>query len=200
MQVLYIHGGTTFKNHNDYLLYLKNKEISLEGYVSWSDEYLEKSLGESFQVYRPRMPLKENAKYEEWKIMFEKYLELLEDGCILIGASLGGIFLAKYLSENKVSKRLKSVFLVCPPFDNTLPGEDLVGGFELGENLSLLDECAENVRLLFSKTDNVVPQAHAKKYQQKLQKAKIILYEDKKGHFCISEFPEIVELIQADCS
>ena len=66
------------------------------------------------------MPLQDNAKYEEWKILFERYIPHLKDNVILMGNSLGGIFLAKYLSENKFPKKILSTYLTCPPFDNTV--------------------------------------------------------------------------------
>ena len=144
------------------------------------------------------MPLQDNAKYEEWKIYFERFFEQLEDNIILIGSSLGGIFLAKYLSENKFPKKILSVYLVAPPFDNSVIGEELVGGFELGEDLSKIIENCSNVKLIFSKDDDYVPVSHAEKYRNKLPDAKIIVYDNKNGHFKIPEFPEIVEMIKKD--
>src|SRR3989344_7871429 len=107
----------------------------------------------------------------------------MKGGVILIGISLGGMFLAKYLSENKFPKKLLSVYLVCPPFDNTLSEETLAGGFELKSNISLIEKQAKNLYLMFSKDDNVVPISHAEKYRKKLKHAKIIIYESKNGHF-----------------
>lgn len=196
IQVVFIHGGMTFKNEKDYLKYLKNKSISLEDYVSWTGEYLTKNLGRNYQVIRPKMPLKENAKYEHWKIFFERYLSLLTGKIVLIGNSLGGIFLAKYLSENKLKKKAEAVFLVCAPFDDTCPTEDLVGGFKLKSDLSLLQDNTKNLYLMFSKDDDCVPVSHAEKYRAKLPQAKIIIYKSKNGHFCLSKFPEIVKLIK----
>ncbi len=108
------------------------------------------------------------------------------------------MFLAKYLSENKLRKKAVSVFLVCPPFDNSLPGEDLVGGFTLKSNLSLIEKNCKNLHLLFSKDDDVVPVAHADKYRAKLTHAHFVTYKSKNGHFNISKFPEIVKLIKHD--
>ncbi|RMF92889.1 MAG: hypothetical protein D6734_11235, partial [Candidatus Schekmanbacteria bacterium] len=138
----------------------------------------------------------ENAKYSEWKIHFERYFPFIRNNIILIGSSLGGIFLAKYLSEHKFPKKIKAVFLIAPPFDNTIEGEDLVGGFKLKGDLSLLEKNSKNLYLMFSKDDNVVPVSHADKYRKKLKNAKIIIFESKNGHFEISEFPEIVKLIK----
>jgi hypothetical protein len=197
-QVLFIHGGMTFKSHKDYLHYLKTKQVDIAKLPMWFNEYLTKKLGKAFHIIRPRMPLSDNAKYQEWKIMFERYIPQLKNNMILIGVSLGAIFLAKYLSEHKVPKKILSVYLICPPFDNTVSGEDLVGGFKLKANLSLLEKNCKNIKLLFSKTDDVVPIAHAVKYAKKLKHAKIIIYPDMNGHFKISEFPEIVKMIRLD--
>jgi hypothetical protein len=73
IQVLIIHGGMTFKNNKDYLNFLKIREISIERKKYWSDEYLTKGLGNNFEIIRLRMPLADNAKYEEWKIHFERH-------------------------------------------------------------------------------------------------------------------------------
>ncbi|MBN1331258.1 alpha/beta hydrolase [Candidatus Dojkabacteria bacterium] len=198
IQILYIHGGDTFKTHKDYINFLKTREISIKERIRWSGEYLTKALGDDFQIIRPRMPLQDNAKYEEWKIQFERYLPFLSGKIILIGASLGGIFLAQYLSENKLPQKVLSAYLICPPYDDSLTGEDLDGGFKLKENLSLLEKNTQNLYLLFSKDDDVVPIAHAAKYKKKLNNAKFVIFESKNGHFVIEEFPEIVKMIKKD--
>jgi len=195
-QIFFVHGGMTFKNQNDYLQYLRNRDVSLEKKQYWSLEYFDKKLGKDFDMVRPRFPLSENAKYGDWKIYFERFIPLLKNNTILIGMSLGGIFLAKYLSENKFPKKLKAVFLVCPPFDNSIEGEDLVGGFKLQSDLSLLDSQTKNLYLMFSKDDDVIPISHSEKYRKKLKNARIEIYEDKNGHFGVTEFPEIVKIIK----
>lgn len=197
-QVLLIHGGMTFKNKKDYLDYLKNREISIEERARWTDGYLKENLSSGFQVIRPRMPLSENARYEEWKIHFEKHFPQLRHGIILIGISLGGIFLAKYLSENKFPKKILSTYLICAPFDDTLTEEDLAGGFRLKKDLSQLEKNSKNLRLMFSKDDKVVTLSHADKYRKKLNKADIIIYKSKNGHFRIAKFPEIIRMIKSD--
>ena len=193
-----VHGGMTFKNKKDYLYFLKTREISIEEKIKWSNEYFKKKLGKDFKIIKPRMPLQDNAKYEEWKIHFERHFPQLRNNIILIGLSLGGIFLAKYLSENKFPKKILSTYLICPPFDNTLKGEDLVGGFKLKSDLSLLEKNSKNLYLMFSKDDDVVPISHAEKYRKKLKNANIITFESKNGHFKISKFPEIIKMIKED--
>ena len=188
----------TFKNKKDYLLFLKTRKVILGKRIRWSDDYLDKKLGADFETTRPRMPLQDNANYEEWKIHFERYIPHLKDNCILVGNSLGGIFLAKYLSENKFPRKILSIFLVCPPFDDTVTGEDLVGGFKLKSDLSLLEKNSKNLHLLFSADDDVVPVSHAEKYKMKLKNAEIVIYKSKGGHFQIAEFPEIIAMIKRD--
>lgn len=188
----------TFKSQRDYVHYLKTREISLEKKKRWSDDYLDKELGRNFEIIRPRMPLPDNAKYNDWKIYFERHIPYLRNNVILIGISLGGIFLAKYLSENRFPKKIVSTYLLCPPFDNTTGGGDLVGGFKLGSDLSLLEKNSKKLHLLFSKDDDTVPIAHAEKYKNKLKNAEFVIYRSKNGHFKISKFPEIIKMIKKD--
>ncbi len=197
-RILFIHGGMTFNNRREYLDYLRTREVTLEKKEKWHRTYLDEKLGRQFEIIRPNMPLADDAKYEDWKIHFERYLTFLRSGDILIGSSLGGMFLAKYLSENKLSKKFLSVYLIAPPFDNDLPEEDLVGGFRLKSDLSLLEKSCHNLHLLFSEQDDVVPPSHAVKYAAKLTKAHIAIYPHIKGHFKVSEFPEIIKMIKSE--
>lgn len=198
VQILIVHGGMTFRNKKGYLHFLKTREISIEKKIRWSEAYLDKKLGKDFEIIRPRMPLPENAKYDEWKIHFERHFPYLRNNIILIGGSLGGIFLTRYLSENKFPKKILSTYLVCPPFDGSLSDEDLVGGFRLKSDLSMIEKNCKNIKLMFSKDDDVVPVQHAEKYRKKLKNAKIIIYKSKNGHFKVSSFPEIVKMIKED--
>jgi predicted alpha/beta hydrolase family esterase len=197
-QILFIHGGETFKTKKDYLNFLKKRPISIGKKNKWSLDFLDKELGKKFEIIRPQMPLKEYSSYKEWAIYFERFFPYLNNNLILIGNSLGGIFLAKYLSEHKFPKKLLSVYLVCPPFDGAMPNDDLAGGFSLKSDLSLLEKNTKNLYLLFSDKDDVVPVEHAEKYRAKLKKAKIIIYKNIKGHFQVAKFPEIVKLIKSD--
>ena len=197
-QIVLIHGGTTFKNKADYLSFLKNRKVSIEKEIRWSEAYLDKKLGKHFEIIRSSMPLKEDAKYNEWKINFERYFPYFRNNIILVGSSLGGIFLAKYLSENKFPKKIRSIYLIAPPFDNTIEGEDLVGGFNLKSDLSMVEKNCKNINLLFSKDDDTVPISHADKYKRKLKNSRIVIYKSKNGHFKISKFSEIVKMIKED--
>lgn len=195
-QLVYIHGGMTFENETDYRSYLESRTVSIEKKIRWSDAFLDSALWSDFHIIRPRMPLQDNAKYTDWKIHFEKHFEHLNDGVVLVWESLWGVFLAKYLSEHQFPKKIATIILVCPPHDNTLIWEDLVGGFELGDNLSKIEENGQNVVLFFSQDDDCVPVGHAEKYKSKLPSSSIVIFESKNWHFNIPEFPEIIQHIK----
>ncbi len=196
-QIFFIHGGNTFRSGKAYLEYLKNAEVKLEDRKRWHEDHLKRALGRSCDIIKPKMPLADNAKYEYWKVYFERYIPLLKNGAIFIGSSLGGIFLVKYLSENVFPKKIKAVLLVAPPFDNSLPDEDLVGGFRLKSDLSLLEKNCKNIHFFFSSDDPCVPLEQAYKYRKKLPSANFTVCDNANGHFKISEFPEILKVIKS---
>jgi hypothetical protein len=64
-------------------------------------------------MFIPEMPNSKNASYKARKIWFEKLFPYLNDeGIILIGLSLGTIFLLKYLTENTFPKTISQLHLV----------------------------------------------------------------------------------------
>ena len=194
-QVLVIHGGNAFEKYEEYLSYLKNKEVTIEKITrnDWKDS-LGKALGDEYQVLAPRMPNGQNARYSEWKIWFEKIVPLLDEPVILIGHSMGGIFLAKYLSENVLPKKITATFLVAAPY-NAEMGESLVD-FALTRDLTKLNEQVGKIFLYQSKDDPVVPFSHVEKYHKELPNATLRIFEDKQ-HFNQPELPELVEDIKS---
>lgn len=191
-QIVIIHGGMYFETYEEYLEFLRNYQMDLERAEQW-EEKLQKDLGEDYQVIRPSMPAKYNSKYEEWKIWFEKFFLFINDDVILIGKSQGGIFLAKYLAENNFPKKIKAVFLLAPPFDDT--PDEKVGDFALPKSLEKLAQQGGQIFLLQSEDDPVVPFSHQAKYLEQLPAAQKIVFKDK-GHFKMEDFPEIVEMLK----
>ena len=194
-QVVVIRGGDVFDTYKEYLKFLKNYKIDFKklGMKGWKSN-LEKDLGKGFEVILPVMPNFMNAKYKEWKIMFEKFFPYLKNNLILLGHSLGGIFLAKYLSENKFPKKIKAVFLVSAPFDDKDANYSL-GDFKLPKKLDRFQKQSPKIFLYHSKDDPVVPFVDLEKYKRALPKAKVVVFK-KRGHFGQSKFPEIVKAIK----
>ena len=194
-QICIIHGGNAFEKYEDYLLYLKSKEITLDklNFKDWKRN-LSEVLGNDYQVLTPQMPNSYNARYVEWKIWFEKLISLFDDTVVLIGHSLGGIFLAKYLSENDYPKKIKATFLVAAPY-NTENEHPLVD-FIISKDLSRFAKQGGEIFIYQSKDDEVVPFSNVLNYQVALPKVHIKIFENKQ-HFNQNEFPEIVEDIKS---
>jgi predicted alpha/beta hydrolase family esterase len=194
-QVVVIHGGDTFSKYEDYLAFLKKKEISLEKirHKDWK-AFLGRDLGDDFDVLLPVMPNKANSKYLEWKIWFEKIIPLLNNEIILIGHSMGGIFLSKYLSENKIDKTVIATFLVAAPYDKA-DAEYELGDFSLPKNISQMEKQGGKIVIYQSKDDPVVPFVDAEKYKKELPSARLVMM-DGRQHFSQPTFPELVSDIK----
>lgn len=193
-QIVVIHGGDSFATYADYLAFLLTFPIDLADLFrkNWKN-VLPEMLGSDYEVIQPQMPNKWNAKYEEWKIWFEKYIPFLRDGIVLVGHSMGGVFLAKYLAENEFPKKIKAVFLVAPPF-NMDEGRALVE-FVLPASLQNFEKQCGKILIYHSKDDSVVDFGELAKYQKVLQNATVKVFENR-GHFTDEAFPELVSDIK----
>ena len=200
-QVVLIHGGEAWASREEYLQYLQQYEIDdpnleLEPPKKWKNSLAE-NLGEDFLLILPRMPSAQNARYEEWKLWFEKYIPFLRDGVILIGNSLGGIFLAKYLSENIFPRKIKSLHLLAAPFGDRscLKGTTFVFRDFPGK----LPVQVENTHLYHSRDDSIVDFGDFLAYAEALPQAEKHIFENY-DHFFIEDFPELERQIKKDVS
>lgn len=195
-QVVFIHGGETFATYEDYLEFLRGCEFEPhpEREKRWKNS-LEEKLGKEFEVIAPIMPCKYNAKYEEWKLWFEKVVPFVKDGVVLIGHSLGGIFLAKYLAKNDFPKKITATYLIAAPY-GAEDSEYSLADFILPESLEKLEKQGGKISIYQSEDDPFVPFGDCEKYSQALPKAEKIIFKDR-GHFALEEFPELIESIKA---
>jgi len=195
-QIITIHGGTTFKDYDLYLDFLSHKKLHIDRFIytpKWK-ELLQENLGVDYQVLLPTMPNTTNARYSEWKLWFEHLSELFTDNCILIGHSLGAIFLAKYLSENTLPVKIKATILIAAPYDDESI-EDLTD-FKITNLTNKLTEQAGRLVFFNGTDDPVISQTDLKKYQDQLPLAefKIMAAPD---HFVRTEFPELTAFLKA---
>ena len=194
-QVIAIHGGDAFATYEEYIAFLKARTIDFDrGQRKGWKSNLQESLGDRFEVILPRMPNANDAKYEEWRIWFEKYIPYMRDGLVLVGHSLGGIFLAKYLSEHTLPVRIAATFLVAAPYD--LDGERAIVEFTLPDSLEKFEAQAGKTYLFQSSDDRVVDFGELAKYQAALSSAEPVVFADR-GHFDQESLPELAERIQA---
>ena len=198
-QVFYIHGADAYLKREDFLESLRTREIrslpDLESMKKWPSTLVE-DLGEDYVVFKPSMPNSDNAKYDEWKIWFERHFEYLHDDIILVGWSQGGYFFAKYLTENDFPFKIKALFLLgAPLLSHNDDGEDGADFQFDSSKVGELAERTEKITIMHSKDDFVVPYEHALKYKEALPDAELVTFEDK-NHFLVEELPELLERIR----
>ncbi|MGH7240100.1 MAG: alpha/beta hydrolase, partial [Candidatus Saccharimonadales bacterium] len=176
-----------FASDEDFRRWLRDLEISYERLfygTDWKPWLAEKLPG--YDVLQPTMPNKSNAKYPEWSIYFSKIVTFLRPGAVLIGHSLGAIFLAKYLSEHPPVQKFSKVILVAAPYNDE--ATEPLGDFKLASAKGLAD-ATEEIHLFYSRDDPVVSFDEMSKYQRDLPAAKSHIF-DGRGHFNTPDFPE----------
>ena len=130
-QLLYIHGGNLTKNNDELLKIMATREINPLEEKKRRRLTLQERLPE-FVVIKPEMPNKDMARYSTWKLWFEKYIPFLEaENLVLVGHSLGAMFLTKYLAENEFSIQISQLHLVAPVLDDQglNEGDNYLGDF-----------------------------------------------------------------------
>ena len=150
-QVLFVHcGGSQGLHEGSYDL------------VAW----LRLTLGPPYDVLYPKMPNPDQPGYAEWKQKLKEELALLNDGVILIGHSLGGSVILKYLSEEKISKKIDGLFLIGSPYlgKRNWKVDDYVLKDRFATHLPDISE----IYLYHSRRDSVVPFKHLSYYADQL--------------------------------
>ena len=198
--IIYIHGGNSYKSREEFLEHLRTvplrEVLGEERPKRWPDS-LATDLGEAYQVYQPVMPNKQNASYEEWKIWFLRYVELVKDTVILVGWSQGAWLLAKYLAENTPDLRIDAVFLIAGPSGLVAEsgGDNPEWAFDLNQLRQRLEMGGVKTYIFHSKDDPVVPYSHAVAYKIAIPQAELVTFTDK-GHFLVPELPELIRAIK----
>lgn len=191
-QVIHIHGGHIWNEYEEYLQYLKTVSVDPHHVRGdrWSRNHDHFLNPEHYDIWRLDMPGKFNAKYNEWKIWFERYLPFMEDNIILIGHSLGGQFLAKYLSENILPVSINQLHLVAPSHTPSKK-EMCIEGFP-GK---ILENTIRETHIYYSHDDMQVTLEASEFYHTHIVGSELHLFEDR-GHFLGTDFPELFACIQ----
>lgn len=198
-QILIIGWGETFDTTQEYLDFLQSYEFDLwEKHKSWKS-WLLSWLSDDFDWIRVNMPDTQNAYYPAWKIWFEKYFAYFGDNkLIIIWHSLGGIFLAKYLSENQLPRSIDSLHLISAPlYDNDWTTWESIASFSFDSNtLSSINNNVKDIHLWHSRDDTVVPYEHSMKYHTNLTWSILHTFEDRWHFSGQSHFVELFLEIQ----
>jgi uncharacterized protein len=130
--------------------------------------YLTRELGSAFRVIAPEMPGADDPHYQPWRDRIDQELQTIDKEVILVGHSLGGSVLLKYLAEGSYPKPVRGLFLVSVP--NWGPDgwayDEYAAPPEVGSRLPPL-----RIFLYHSVDDPEVPFAHLGYYQEKLPTA-----------------------------
>ena len=197
-----VHGGTSLGDRLDDQINIraisKNQYSTNKNEPVWS-ENLEQFISDpQIKFINPLFPNAINANYTEWERFFEQVLkqEITENvnqnytDIILIGHSLGTVFLQQYLTTNNLSNKfnlkVQSVHLAgCCTKE---------GDFQINNNWKSIESQSNNIHLYHSEDDSVCNYSEAKLYHKHLPSAKLHTFKDR-GHLLQHELPELVENI-----
>jgi predicted alpha/beta hydrolase family esterase len=120
-------------------------------------------------------------------LWFDKFIPHIRPGVILIGHSLGGLFLAKYLSKNKFPKKILATFLIGACYSE--------GDFTAPKDVKLFKKQGGKIFLYHSKDDSIVPFSDFEKYKEKLPSAICRIFDDQ-WHFVGETVPGLARDIK----
>ncbi len=197
-QIIFIRGGETFDNKEDFYKYFTELEIDpYKKRTSWRD-WLNEILGETHEFLTPNMPARENADYKVWKIWFEKYLKFIKnDPIILIGYSLGTTFLLKYLTENSFSEKISQIHLVASCVTNEgITSLERLSTFEFDiDKINKIANLCSDIHLWHSEDDDCAPYLNSVIINEHLPESNFHTFKDK-GHLFMETFPELLEIVK----
>jgi predicted alpha/beta hydrolase family esterase len=142
--------------------------------------YLQKQLGSDYEVLAPDMPDPDHPRYLAWRDQIEQELGKLDADALLIGHSLGGSMLLKYLAEGTDLRPIAGLFLVSVPY---------WGKQDWELEYAVPDDFASHlppIRQLFlyhSRSDQDVPFSSLRRYQEKLPQATVRVLDGKEHSF-----------------
>jgi uncharacterized protein len=161
-QVLFIQGGAAGAHDADAMLATS----------------LQQSLGDHYQVWFPRIPNEENPEYHTYRAQIAASLASLDGPVILVGHSLGGFFLVRFLSERQTDYQIAGIFLIATPYVG-------MGGWH-DEEYAIPDDLAARlpegvpVYCYHSRDDETAPFSHLALYAKRLPHA--VIREVDGGH------------------
>ena len=163
IHVLFIQGGGEGAHEEDALLAAS----------------LQKALGVEFDVRYPQMPGESDPDMQTWKAKIASELKTRDGEVILVGHSLGGAALLKYLSEEKVEKSIAGLFLLAAPSrdEENWNFDDLRLPPDLAARLSSIPR----IFLYHNRDDKIVPFNHLMLHAARLPRA-VIREGERGGH------------------
>jgi uncharacterized protein len=140
------------------------------------------------------MPEPENPRYEHWKQKIEKEMAMIDGEVILVGHSLGGSVLLKYLSEEKFNKPIAGLFLIATAYWGVKDWE--IDEYILQKDFAKKLPPIQKTFLYHCREDEWVPFEHSGYYAKKLPQANVRMLEGNTHDFS-GGLPEIIDDIKS---
>ena len=153
---------------------------------------LQDALGKDYEVHCPQMPDEDDASYDAWTAEIDSRLAAIQGPVALVGHSVGGSVLLKYLCERKPLREVAGLFVIAAPYWGA-------SKFWSWDEAALPADAATRLTgawpLVFyqSRDDEIVPFAHLAMYAAKLPRATIREF-DGRGH----QFNDDLAAVAAD--
>lgn len=176
--VLFIHGAGSGAYAEDRLL----------------AESLQRALGVDYDVQCPRMPDEANVPYREWMAEIARRLSAATGPVTLVGHSVGGSMLLKYLCDEPHASRVAGVYAIAAPYwgaDEEWQWDDVMLPADAAARLA----GDWPLMLYHSLDDEVVPFAHLARYAAKLPRATVRAF-DGRGHQFKNDLTEVASDIR----
>src|SRR5262245_10128601 len=128
--------------------------------------YLSRELGPHFDVDAPEMPdADSDPNYQRWATAISDHLDSSHEPAVLVGHSLGGSVLLKYLSNSPQPTRIAGIFLVSMPWW----GSEGWGYEEYGPTDGFASKLLKVPIFLYnSRYDREVPYDHQAFYRERI--------------------------------
>lgn len=150
--------------------------------------YLRDALAPRHVIRVPAMPAPERPAYDAWRMVLEREIACAPEPVLLVGHSLGGSVVLKYLSESGRRPPRCALFLVAAPYWGAPEWEGPEFTLRPGYAHALPSEVP--IGLYHSRDDAIVPVAHAERYRAELSRATLRLV-DGCGHEFRDGLPEL---------
>ncbi|MEO5909237.1 MAG: alpha/beta hydrolase [Pelobium sp.] len=156
--------------------------------------FIKQQLSNEYDIHYPIIDEPEAPTYKMWKKLFSKEFKRMKQPLILVGHSLGGTMLIKYLSEEKPKVSISAMCLISTPYwgKNGWDVED----FALVENFENELEEINNVFLYNCKEDTIVPFKHMNFYKRSFPNS-IVRILNGTDHAFATGLPQLVSDIKA---
>jgi predicted alpha/beta hydrolase family esterase len=132
---------------------------------------LRTELSHEYEIISPLIERPNAPDYQQWRKVLKAAFAASKEPLILIGHSLGGSVLLKYLSEEKPDIRIQAMFLIAMPHWGAPDWE--VDEFVLEKNFSDALRNIPAIYLYYSEDDEMIPMQHLTFYRNAMKNAVI---------------------------